>query len=71
MVFTTPPANLDITSGGGDVTILLPSGSTHYAITPIPGGGNYSPSPSVPTSSTSGNTIRVDSGGGNINIAQS
>ena len=71
LVFTTPPANLDITSGGGDVTILLPRGSTHYAITATPDGGDYSLASSVPTSSTPGNTIKVDSGGGNISIAES
>jgi len=68
LVFTKVPANLDIVSGGGDITVLLPHGSTHYAITSSSGGGNDSAS--VPTSSTSSNKIKVDSGGGNIAIAE-
>jgi Putative adhesin len=70
LAFTKAPVNLNIHSDGGDITILLPHGSTHYAITGTPDGGEY-PTPSVPTSSTSANTITVDSGGGNINIAES
>jgi len=67
-VFTRVPANLNITSGGGDITILLPRGNTHYAITSSTDGGDYSAQ--VPVSS-SGNTINVDSGGGNVSIAES
>ena len=69
LVFTRAPANLDITSGGGDITILLPHGSTHYAITTTPTAATTAPP--VPTSSSSGNTIKVDSGGGNVSIAES
>ena len=68
LVFTEPPANLDITSDGGDVTVLLPHGSTAYYITSSPDGGNDSES--VPASRLSHNTISVDSGGGDITIAE-
>ncbi len=68
LAFTTVPASLNIVSGGGDITVLLPHGGTAYAITSSPGGGNDSVS--VPTSSTSSHTIKVDSGGGNITIAE-
>jgi DUF4097 and DUF4098 domain-containing protein YvlB len=68
LVFTQPPQNLDITSDGGDITVLLPHGSTAYYITSSPGGGNDSES--VPTSRLSRNTISVDSGGGDITIAE-
>ena len=68
LVFTQVPASLNIVSGGGDITVLLPHGGTAYAITSRPGGGNDSVS--VPTSSVSGHTIKVDSGGGNITIAE-
>jgi hypothetical protein len=69
LVFTRPPANLDVTSGGGDITILLPPGGTEYAITDRPGGGDYSRAATVPINSASPHKIVVDSGGGNIRIA--
>jgi hypothetical protein len=69
LVFTSPPANLDIISGGGDITILLPAGGTEYAITDRPGGGDYSRADTVQINSASPNKITVDSGGGNIRIA--
>ena len=71
LVFTRPPANLDVTSGGGDITILLPPGRTGYAITDSPGGGDYSRARTVPVNSASPNKIAVDSGGGNIRIGTS
>jgi len=69
LVFTRAPVNLNIHSNGGDITIVLPHGSTRYAIpNPTTDGGGYSAQ--VPTSSTSGNTIAVASGGGNIRITE-
>jgi len=69
LAFTRPPAKLDVTSGGGDITILLPPGGTEYAITDRPGGGDYSRADTVRINSASANKITVDSGGGNIRIA--
>jgi hypothetical protein len=68
LVFTRAPVNLNITSAGGDVSVLLPHGSTRYAISSIPDGGDYSAS--VPTNAASPNKITVDSGGGNISVAE-
>ena len=68
LVFTEPPANLDITSDGGDITVLVPHGATAYHITGGAGGGNDTES--VPTSPLSHNTISVESGGGDITIAE-
>ena len=68
LVFTKPPANLDITSDGGDITVLLPQGITAYHITGSADGGNDTES--VPTSTLSRNTISVQSGGGDITIAE-
>jgi hypothetical protein len=68
LVFTKPPANLDITSDGGDITVLLPHGATAYHITSSADGGNDTES--VPTSALSHNRISVDSGGGDITIAE-
>jgi hypothetical protein len=69
LVFTSVPANLKIVSDGGDISIVLPQGNTRYAIADSPDGGDYNAS--VPASSSSANTITVDSGGGNISIAES
>jgi hypothetical protein len=71
LVFTRPPAYLNITSAGGDVTVVLPHGGTSYHVKVTADGGDYSPSASVPASSTSRNTITVDSGGGNVSITES
>ena len=68
LVFTKVPASLDITSGGGDITVLLPRTAASYAITSDDGGGNYSAS--VPVNEASSHKIKVNSGGGNISIAE-
>lgn len=70
LTFTRPPAHLTVTSSGGDVTIVLPRGATTYAVTVIPSGGDYSPSPSVPLSPAAASKIKVDSGGGNVSITE-
>jgi len=70
LVFTKAPISLDITSAGGDVNVMLPHGSTYYRVKVTADGGDYAPSPTVPTSSTSRNAITVDSGGGNVTIAE-
>jgi hypothetical protein len=69
LVFTRVPAYLNITSDGGDISILLPRGSARYDITSnsATDGGAYSAQ--VPLSS-SGNTITFDSGGGNVSISE-
>jgi putative adhesin len=69
LAFTKAPVNLNITSDGGDITIVLPPGNTRYAITRSTDGGDYSAQ--VPVSSSSRNTINVQSGGGNVSIAES
>jgi DUF4097 and DUF4098 domain-containing protein YvlB len=69
LVFTQVPDDVTISSSGGDITIVLPHGATAYAITSQTAGGNYS-APSVPTNDASGNKIHLESGGGNISIAE-
>ena len=69
LAFTGVPVNLNVISDGGDITILLPHGSTRYAITYNTDGGDYSAP--VPVSSSSRNAIDVQSGGGNVSIAES
>jgi Toastrack DUF4097 len=67
--FTQIPQNLQITAEGGNVTVILPLGSTTYDIsTPDNQGSNvtYPQSLSNPKSS---NKITIDSGGGDITIS--
>jgi len=68
LVFTQVPDDLKISSSGGDVTMVLPRGSTSYAIQSNAGGGDYHAS--VPTNDASGHKIKLDTGGGNISIAE-
>jgi hypothetical protein len=70
LTFTEAPAYLDITSSGGDITVLLPhSTTTQYAISYQTEGGVYTAS--VPVNlAAKAHTITVDSGGGNVSIAE-
>lgn len=68
LMFTKVPASVTIVSGGGDVSLVLPPGSTRYHVIHTTAGGDYSNS--VPTDKASGNLIDVQSGGGNVTIAE-
>jgi Toastrack DUF4097 len=68
LTFTSPPADISITSSGGDITIVLPHGATAYAINESTAGGNYGAS--VPTNDLAADTITVHSGGGNVSITE-
>jgi Putative adhesin len=68
LTFTTVPANVDITSSGGDLTIVLPHGTAEYAIRETTSGGDSRVS--VPRNDLAANKIRVDSGGGNVSITE-
>jgi hypothetical protein len=70
LTFTQPPTNLQITAEGGNVTVVLPVGSTTYDIsTPGTDGGNVS-YPASLVSSSSPHVITINGGGGDINITQ-
>jgi hypothetical protein len=68
LVFTAVPDYVKVGSSGGDITIVVPRGSTSYHIKSTLSGGDYSAS--VPTNDASRHTIQVDSGGGNVNITE-
>ena len=68
LVFTRVPDYVKIGSSGGEITIVVPRGSTSYHIKSTPSGGAYSAA--VPTNNASRHSIQVDSGGGNISIAE-
>ena len=70
VALTQVPQNLQITTEGGNVTVILPLGSTTYYIsTPDNQGGNVSYPQSL-VSSTSTHKITIDSGGGDVTISQ-
>jgi len=70
LTFTQVPQNLQITAEGGNVTVLLPPGSTKYDIsTPDTAGGNVS-YPSSLFNPKSPHVITIDSGGGDISVSQ-
>ena len=69
LTFTKAPTYLDVTSSGGDITVVLPhSATTQYAISSSTEGGDYSAS--VPVNRASSNRITVNSGGGNVSIVE-
>jgi len=68
LVFTQPPRNLDIVSGGGNINVVLPHGDTAYDISTSSGGGNISEPVNINASAP--DKITVDSGGGDISITE-
>jgi hypothetical protein len=70
LALTQVPQNLQITAEGGNVTVILPLGSTTYNIsTPDNQGANVSYPQSL-FSSQSTHKITIDSGGGDITVSQ-
>ena len=69
VVFTSVPTNVEVNTDGGNITIVVPRGTTHYNLTEHTDGG--STSGTVPTDSSSPNVITATSGGGNISVSQS
>jgi hypothetical protein len=69
IVFTTVPRYVQVDSAGGEVTIVVPSGTTQYHVIASTAGGNLSDD--VPPNPSSPNLITVTSGGGNVAIQQS
>jgi len=68
LTFTKVPQNIDLDTSGGDISIVVPRGSTQYAIDETTSGGDYGAS--VPTNDLAANKITVKSGGGNVSITE-
>jgi hypothetical protein len=69
LVFTAVPDYVKVSSSGGDISIVLPPGTTSYHIKSNASGGDYGAA-GVPTNDASRHLIQVDSGGGNISLAK-
>jgi hypothetical protein len=69
LTFSSPPANLVITSGGGNVTVVLPRRDGGYAITTRTGGGNTNVPANI-INGTSPDKVSVSTGGGDITITE-
>lgn len=69
IVFTEAPRDVRVSTDGGNVTIVVPAGTTHYDVTESTDGGDYHPS--VLINSTSPDRITASTGGGDLTIRQS
>lgn len=69
LVLTKVPQNLSIASAGGDINVILPPGDTGYDLSTNTGGGDLSQA-GITINDSSSNKITLDSGGGDISIAE-
>jgi len=68
ITFTSVPRDVQVSTGGGDITIIVPRGDTVYHVTTTTGGGDIHDS--VPSGNSSQHVITATSGGGDITIRQ-
>ena len=66
--FATVPDNIHITSDGGNITIIVPRGTTQYNVNASSAGGNVTDSLSINTFSP--HTITATTGGGDITLRE-
>ena len=66
--FASVPGNVHVTSDGGNITIIVPRGTTQYKVDASSAGGNVSDKLSINTSSS--HTITATTGGGNITLRE-
>jgi len=69
IVFTTVPRDVEVSTDGGNVTIVVPPGPTQYHVVANTAGGNVTDTLNQET--TSPNLITATSGGGDITITTS
>jgi hypothetical protein len=69
ITFTAVPGDVNVSTAGGDITIVVPDDSAqHYHVTATTDGGGIDVA--VPKNDSSPNVITATSGGGNITIRQ-
>lgn len=66
--FASVPANVHITSDGGNITLIVPRGATQYNVNASSAGGNVSDALNI--NSSSPNTITATTGGGDITLRE-
>jgi hypothetical protein len=66
--FASVPANVRITSDGGNITIIVPRGATQYNVNASSAGGNVSDL--LPINTSSPHTITATTGGGNVTLRE-
>jgi hypothetical protein len=69
ITFTRVPRSVRVNTNGGNVTIVVPAGSTQYHVTASTDGGNVDDS-AIPDNTSSSNVITATSGGGDITITE-
>jgi hypothetical protein len=69
ITFTRVPRYVRVNTDGGDVTIVVPAGSTQYHVTASTDGGNVDDS-AIPDNTSSANVITATSGGGDVTITE-
>lgn len=66
--FTAVPANVHVTSDGGNITIIVPRGTTQYKVSATSDGGNVTDGLNI--NSLSPHTITASTGGGNVTLRE-
>ena len=66
--FATVPDNIHITSDGGNITIIVPRGTTQYKVDASSAGGNVTDL--LPINTSSPHTITATTGGGDVTIRE-
>jgi hypothetical protein len=68
IVFTRVPRTVQVKTGNGNITIVVPRDGTHYHVVPLTGNGNIHDSLLIDSSSD--NLITVTSGSGDITLRE-
>lgn len=68
VAFTSVPSDVSVRTSGGDITLVLPPGSTQYHVTANTGGGTVTDT--LPQNTSSKKVITATTGGGSITIRQ-
>jgi Putative adhesin len=68
IVFSGVPRDVQVNTSGGDITLVLPRGTTAYHVTAQTSGGSIADS--LPLQTSSPNVIAASAGGGNITIRE-
>ena len=66
--FSAVPGNVHVSTDGGNITIIVPRGTTQYKVSASSDGGNVSDG--LPVDSSSAHTITATTGGGDITLEE-